>query len=129
MITLELTEEQRRQLAVTRGAPVQVFNPENNRSYLLVPSEPMTVSDFTPEQLRRIKDSGFTPEEILQMIAHSAEASYEVHPMMLQSQQAFCGDLPELLKQIAGFASGGYAITATSASAFLETTRNWCRPA
>ncbi len=99
MITLELTEEQRRQLAASAGAPVQVRDPENNRSYMLVPNEPMTISDFTPEQLRRIKDSGFTPEEILQTITHSAETSYEVHPMMLQSQKAFWRDLPELLKQ------------------------------
>lgn len=99
MITLELTEEQRRQLAASAGTPVQVLNPENNRSYMLVPSKPLTVSDFTPEQLRRIKDSGFTPEEILQTIAHSTETSYEVHPMMVQSQKAFWRDLPELLKQ------------------------------
>ena len=78
---IELTDEQRRQLAQQRGEPVELLDPITCRKYLLIPSE-------TPP-----------PPEPLAGSVGSGQPGIEGVPAGIRrSQEAFRRDLPQLLQ-------------------------------
>jgi hypothetical protein len=85
-MTIELTEQQRRMVDGHAGRPVEVVDPDSQRSYVLIAREQF-------EKVRPLLDDQMQP------LPPIVQSSITVSPIMLQSQQAFWRDLPDLLKQ------------------------------
>jgi hypothetical protein len=83
---LELTEQQRRMVEGEAGQPVEVVDPDTQRTYFLIGSEQF-------EKVRPFLDDAPQPA------TPSDAGSVAISPEMLRSQHAFWRDLPELLKQ------------------------------
>jgi len=85
-MTIELTEQQRRIIEGQSGRPVEVVDPDSQRSYMLIAREQF-------EKVRTmLDDSSSAP-------ASPSQISLEIPPGIRRSQEAFWRDLPELLKQ------------------------------
>jgi hypothetical protein len=85
-MTLEITEQQRQAVQEQAGGPVDVIDPDTQRSYVLIARERY-------ELMRSLTVREQEPTDSV------AEVAPGIPPGILRSQQAFWRDLPHLLSQ------------------------------
>lgn len=84
-MTLELTEQQRRLINGEAGRPIEVVDPDTQRTYVLVAREQF-------EKVRALLDEPAAA-------ASTSPSLVEIPLGIRRSQETFWRDLPELLKQ------------------------------